>query len=69
MAERGQLAPPSVATVPAMTLAEVLVKYRDEITSTKRCADNESYAISSFLRTCSNLQPLWKRDNIAKGGA
>jgi len=38
-----------------MTLGQVLERYRDEITSTKRCADNETYAISGFLRSCPKL--------------
>lgn len=38
-----------------MTLGQVLERYRDEITSTKRCADNETYAINGFLRSCAKL--------------
>ncbi|MDU9003439.1 hypothetical protein QO231_06170 [Sedimentitalea todarodis] len=37
-------------------MAQVLERYRDTITSTKRCADNERYAINGFLR--SNLAPV-----------
>ncbi|WP_216600422.1 MULTISPECIES: site-specific integrase [unclassified Ruegeria] len=33
----------------------VLRKYRDNVTSEKRCADNESYAINGFLRKYSKL--------------
>lgn len=38
-----------------MTLGQVLERYRDEITSAKRCADNETYAISGFLHSNSRL--------------
>ena len=38
-----------------MTLGQVLERYRDEITSAKRCADNETYAINGFLRSCRQL--------------
>ena len=54
-ADRGHLALTPGAAAPEMTLCEVLAKYRDEVTSTKRCADNESYAINGFLRTCPKL--------------
>jgi integrase len=50
-ADRGLLTPASGAGAPEMTLSEVLRKYRDDVTSMKRCADNESYAINGFLRT------------------
>lgn len=47
-AERGvQMA----AAVQSMTLADVLTRYRDDVTATKRCADTERCAINAFLRT------------------
>jgi integrase len=38
-----------------MTLGQLLERYRDTITSAKRCADNETYAINGFLRSCPRL--------------
>ena len=38
-----------------MTLGELLRKYRDNVTSKKRCTDNESFAINEFLRKFSKL--------------
>lgn len=55
IAEQGQLNLSPFSAAPEMTLSEVLVKYRNEVTSTKRCADNESYAINGFLRLFSKL--------------
>lgn len=49
-AERGELAQAFHLDVPTMTLCEVLTRYRDVVTSTKRCADNERYAIDGFIR-------------------
>lgn len=41
-----------VATpVLSMTLADVLTRYRDEITATKRCADTERCSVDAFLRS------------------
>ncbi|NOD37080.1 MULTISPECIES: site-specific integrase [unclassified Ruegeria] len=54
-ADRGLLTPALCVGASEMTLGEVLRKYRDDVTSEKRCADNESYAINGFLRKCSQL--------------
>lgn len=54
-ADRGLLTPTLGASTSEMNLGEVLRKYRDNVTSEKRCADNESYAINGFLRKCSKL--------------
>ena len=57
-ADKGLLTPTLGVKASEMTLGEVLRKYRDSITSEKRCADNESYAISGFLRTGSKLAKM-----------
>ncbi|WP_298911742.1 tyrosine-type recombinase/integrase [uncultured Roseobacter sp.] len=44
-----------MSAVSAMTLGQVLERYRDEVTSTKRCSENETYAINGFLRSCPKL--------------
>ena len=54
-AELGLLHQPSASSVEAMTFGQVLERYRDEVTSAKRCVDNETYAINGFLRSCSKL--------------
>jgi hypothetical protein len=54
-AQRGELKQSSAPTVEMMTLGHLLERYRDEITSAKRCADNERCAINGFLRACSKL--------------
>jgi integrase len=54
-AQRGELKQLSAPTVEVMTLGQVLERYRDEITSAKRCVDSERYAINGFLRSCSKL--------------
>ena len=46
----------SAPAIEEMTLGQVLERYRDEITSKKRCVDNERHAINGFLR--SNLATL-----------
>ncbi|WP_422050342.1 tyrosine-type recombinase/integrase [Shimia sp.] len=53
--DQGQLVSARNAEIPEMTLSEVMNRYRDDVTSAKRCADNESYAIDGFLRESSNL--------------
>ena len=50
-AERGEWQKASTHTAEVMTLGDVLRRYRDEITTKKRCADNERYAINGFLRS------------------
>ncbi|WP_203583123.1 site-specific integrase [Ruegeria sp. PrR005] len=57
-ADKGLLVPAGGTTAPEMSLSEVLTKYRNDVTSTKRCAQNESYAINGFLRTNSKLASL-----------
>lgn len=54
-AQRGELKQPSAPTIKMMTLAEVLERYRDEITSAKRCVTNETYAINGFLQSYPKL--------------
>lgn len=54
-AEQGLLQQTDRQADASMTLGQVLERYRDEITSTKRCADNETYAINGFLRSCAKL--------------
>jgi integrase len=54
-AEHGGLQDSAMRTVSKMTLGQVLERYRDEVTSTKRCADNETYAINGFARSCPKL--------------
>ena len=50
-AERGDWRKAPTKTVEVMTLGDVLRQYRDDVTSKKRCADNERYAINGFLRS------------------
>jgi len=52
-AERGVLKP--VDAIEPMSFGEVLTRYRDAITSLKRCAENETYAINGFMRSCPEL--------------
>lgn len=54
-AERDGLKDRTARPVIVMTFGQVMERYRDEVTSTKRCADNETYAINGFLRTCRKL--------------
>lgn len=54
-AERGHLRDAPMLASERMSLGDVLVRYRDTVTSLKRCVDNERYAISGFLRTCPTL--------------
>ncbi len=49
-AEQHGLDDKTLRPVSPMTLRAVLERYRDEITSRKRCAANETYAINEFLR-------------------
>jgi integrase len=52
-AERGELHQQAhqPTTEHNMTVRQVLEKYRDEVTTQKRCAANERYAINGFLRS------------------
>ncbi len=59
-AERGELQQVAARSVEVMTLGQILERYRDEITSKKRCVDNERYAINGFLRLKLALLPLDK---------
>lgn len=54
-AERSQLQHAPTQATDRMTFGVVLEKYRDSVTSLKRCADNETYAINGFLRSCPKL--------------
>ncbi|SEN85316.1 Phage integrase family protein [Roseovarius tolerans] len=54
-AEQGSLQHAGCDEVTNMSFGQVLERYRDEVTSTKRCADNETYAINGFLRSCPRL--------------
>jgi integrase len=54
-AERGELKCSPTECVQTMSLKAVLERYRDNVTSTKRCSDNERYAINGFLRSRSKL--------------
>ncbi|MFZ1726826.1 MAG: site-specific integrase [Albidovulum sp.] len=53
--ERGGLHDAVLREVSEMSLRQVLERYRDEVTNTKRCVENESYAINGFLRSCPKL--------------
>ena len=64
-AERGELQSVSTPTIEYMTLAQVLERYRDTVTTTKRCVDNERYAINGFLR--SNLANI-RLDQVTPAG-
>jgi len=54
-AEQGLLQHTTTYAVGNMSFGQVLERYRDEVTSRKRCADNETYAINGFLRSCPKL--------------
>ena len=54
-AEHTGLHDTATSNVCVMTLGQILERYRDEITSAKRCADNETYAVNGFLRSCPKL--------------
>lgn len=54
-AERGHLKHAPMLAADIMSLGDVLVKYRETVTSLKRCADNERYAINGLLRNCAAL--------------
>jgi len=54
-AERGHLKHEPILATDRMSLGDVLERYRDTVTSQKRCAENERYAINGLLRTCPAL--------------
>lgn len=54
-AEQGMLQHMAANVGTNMSFGQVLEQYRDHVTSTKRCADNETYAINGFLRSCPKL--------------
>lgn len=54
-AERGGLHDTTTSADSAMSLGQVLERYCREVTSTKLCAENETYAIGGFLRSCPKL--------------
>lgn len=54
-AELGGLHQTPERAVEAMRLQLVLERYRDEVTTSKRCVDNETYAINGFLRAYPKL--------------
>lgn len=49
-AECGALHAPGARSA-TMTLGEVMTRYRDEVTPTKRCANKEWHAVNAFLRS------------------
>jgi len=53
--ERGNPRDAPMLASERISLGDVLVRYRDTVTSLKRCVDNERYAIRGFLRTCPTL--------------
>lgn len=55
LAEQGLLQQTAAGVVSNMSLGQVLERYRDEVTSNKRCVENETYAINGFMRSCKKL--------------
>ncbi len=49
-AEHSGLQDSAMGAASIMTLGQVLERYCDEVTSIKRCADNETYAINGVQR-------------------
>lgn len=55
LSERGHLQHAPMLAADRMSLGDVLERYRDTVTSQKRCAENERYAINGLLRACPTL--------------